>query len=181
MSRIGKLPVEVPAGVTVTVAADNVITVKGAKGTLTRKFEGPFTFEQNGNVYHVICPENPTKKVHALHGLNRVLLHNMVVGVSKGFEKSLIVEGVGYKAIAKGNKVGFNVGYSHEVEMEAPAGIKIDVIAANEVKVSGIDKELVGQVAANIRSIKVPDPYHIYGIRYKDEVIVKKEGKAAGK
>lgn len=181
MSRIGKLPVVIPAGVTVTFAEGNTVTVKGPKGTLTRTFVGPFTFENENNHIVVVCPENPTKKVHALHGLTRVLLNNMVIGVSKGYEKSLLVEGVGYKAVAKGNKVGFSVGYSHEVEVTPPEGIKIDVISAGEVKVSGIDKELVGQVAADIRAIKVPDPYHIYGIRYKDEVIVKKEGKAAGK
>jgi len=181
MSRIGKLHIEVPAGVTVTVADNNVITVKGPLGTLTKQFKGDFEFKQEGNIINVVCGEYTDKAMHAMHGLNRVLLNNMIIGVSKGFEKSLLVEGVGYKVVQQGEKVVLTVGYSHDVPVVPPQGIKLQAVAINEVKVSGIDKELVGQIAANIRSIKVPDPYHIYGVRYKDEVIVKKEGKAAGK
>ena len=181
MSRIVRLPIEIPAGVTVTLAANNVVTVKGPLGTLTRTLHPTMKIEIEGN--HVIVSRpNDTKESKALHGLTRVLINNMVVGVTKGFSKTLVVNGVGYRISVEGKKVVFNVGFSHNVPVEIPAGITAKVSENSlELTVSGIDKELVGQFAANLRDIKRPDPYHIYGIRYKDEVIVKKVGKTAGK
>jgi len=181
MSRIGRLPIEIPAGVTVTLADNNVVTVKGPLGTLTRTLHPVMTIAIEGN--HVIVSRpNDTKENKALHGLTRVLINNMVIGVTKGFSKTLVVNGVGYKIAVEGKKVVFNVGFSHNVPVEIPAGLTAKVSEnALELTVSGIDKELVGQFAANLRDIKRPDPYHIYGIRYKDEVIVKKVGKTAGK
>lgn len=196
MSRIGKLPVEIPSGVTVTI--DNTtVTVKGPLGSLTRTFDGTMIIEQQENKVHVSCANN-LKKTQALHGLTRALLKNMVDGVSKGFEKILIVNGVGYKVVAKApGQLEFSVGYSHTVPVTAPQGITLKVLTPEEmaakgiekeligkvtaVSVVGIDKELVGHVAADIKRIRIPDPYHHYGIRYKDEVLVKKEGKVAGK
>jgi len=180
MSRIGKLPITIPQGVTVTVADGNNLTVKGALGTLSRKLNDKMQIIIQGNTITVERPDD-NKKNKALHGLTRVLINNMVVGVDKGYEKALIVNGVGYKVTESAGKVVFNVGYSHPVNIVPPEGVKITIVSPTEVVVKGIDKEKVGQCAANIRAIKVPDPYHIYGIRYKDEVIVKKEGKAAGK
>lgn len=180
MSRIGKLPITIPAGVTIDLKPDNYIIVKGALGTLERKLDGNMNIEINDNVITVTRP-NDLKKNRALHGLTRVLINNMVVGVTKGYEKSLIVNGVGYKVTENAGKIVFNVGYSHPVEVVPPEGVKITIVTPTEVSVKGINKEKVGQCAADIRAIKVPDPYHLYGIRYKDEVIVKKEGKAAGK
>ncbi|MBP5404641.1 MAG: 50S ribosomal protein L6 [Clostridia bacterium] len=179
MSRIGRLPIEIPAGVTVTLA-DNVVTVKGPLGTLTRALHPAMKIAIEGN-HVVVSRPNDTKENKALHGLTRVLINNMVLGVTKGFEKTLVVNGVGYKVAVEGTKVVFNVGFSHPVPVEIPQGIKAKAENGLELTVSGIDKELVGQFAANLRDIKRPDPYHIYGIRYKDEVIVKKVGKTAGK
>ena len=180
MSRIGRLPIVIPQGVTVTLAEGNVVTVKGALGTLTRTFAPTMGIEvKDGHVY--VTRQDELKKNKALHGLTRVLINNMIVGVSKGFEKVLVVNGVGYKVAASGaNQLTFNVGYSHPVIVDAPQGITLSA-NGNEVTVKGIDKELVGQTAANIKRIRIPDPYHLYGIRYKDEVLVKKEGKTAGK
>lgn len=180
MSRIGRLPVEIPAGVTVTVDSQTV-TVKGPLGTLTRTFADAMGIEVKDNHVYVTRPDD-TKKNKALHGLTRVLIKNMVEGVSKGFEKILVVNGVGYKVVEQApNQLVFTVGYSHTVTFDAPQGITLKALSANEVSVKGIDKELVGQTAANIKRIRIPDPYHLYGIRYKDEVLVKKEGKTAGK
>jgi len=180
MSRIGRLPVEIPAGVTVTLGENNSITVKGPLGTLTRQMHPTSIITIEGNHVHVARP-NEEKESKAIHGLTRVLIHNMVLGVTKGFSKTLVVNGVGYKVAVEGNKVVFNVGFSHSVPVEIPEGIKAKAENGLELTVTGIDKELVGQFAANLRDIKRPDPYHIYGIRYKDEVIVKKVGKTAGK
>ncbi len=180
MSRIGRLPIAVPAGVTISLSPDNSITVKGGLGTLSRKLDSNMIINVGAKEITVERP-NDIKKNKALHGLTRVLINNMVVGVSKGYEKALIVNGVGYKVTESAGKVIFNVGYSHPVEVVAPEGVKITLVSPTEVVVKGIDKEKVGQCAADIRAIRVPDPYHIYGIRYKDEVIIKKEGKAAGK
>ena len=181
MSRIGRQPVEIPAGVTVSVAEGNVVTVKGPLGTLTRTFAPTMTIKIEGNVLHV-TRANDTKAVAALHGLTRVLSHNMILGVSKGFEKVLVVNGVGYKVVQTNpTTVTFTVGYSHPVDVVAPKGIELKALSATEVSVKGIDKELVGQTAANIKRIKIPDAFHLYGIRYKDEVLVKKEVKKAGK
>ncbi|MBQ4443320.1 MAG: 50S ribosomal protein L6 [Clostridia bacterium] len=180
MSRIGRLPIVIPAGVTVTLGDNNTVTVKGSLGTLTRSFAPTMGIEVKDNHVYV-TRQDDQKKNKALHGLTRVLINNMVVGVSKGYEKVLVVNGVGYKVTATGaNQLTFNVGYSHPVVVTAPQGITLTCNGA-EVSVKGIDKELVGQTAANIKRIRIPDPYHLYGIRYKDEVLVKKEGKTAGK
>jgi large subunit ribosomal protein L6 len=180
MSRIGRLPVEIPAGVTVTL--DNqTVTVKGPLGTLTKTFADTMGIEVKDNHVYV-TRANDEKKNKALHGLTRVLIKNMIEGVSKGFEKILVVNGVGYKVVEQApNQLVFTVGYSHTVTVDAPQGITLKALNANECSVKGIDKELVGQTAANIKRIRIPDPYHLYGIRYKDEVLVKKEGKTNGK
>lgn len=180
MSRIGRLPIAIPSGVTVTIEGKTV-TVKGALGTLTRTFASTMGIAIDAD-HVVVTRANDEKKNKALHGLTRVLIANMIEGVSKGYEKIMVVNGVGFKVVELApGKVQFNVGYSHPVEVVAPAGITLKVLSATEVSVKGIDKELVGQVSANIKRIRIPDPYHLYGIRYKDEVLVKKEGKTAGK
>lgn len=180
MSRIGRLPITIPAGVTVTLD-NHTVTVKGALGTLTKTFDARIGIEVKDGHIHVTRP-NDTKTVKALHGLTRVLLNNMVIGVTKGFTKELVVNGVSYKVVQNGaNGVTLSVGYSNDKVFKAPEGVTIQVTSPTEMTVKGIDKELVGQVAADIKAIRVPDPYHLYGIRYKDEVLVKKEGKTAGK
>ncbi|MBO5285664.1 MAG: 50S ribosomal protein L6 [Clostridia bacterium] len=180
MSRIGKLPVAIPAGV--TVALDNgIITVKGPKGTLTQDYDAAnITITIEGAVA-TLTRANDNKDVRAKHGLYRALLHNMVVGVTEGFSKKLVLAGVGYKAAKSGNKVTLNVGYSHPVDIFETSDIKLEVASQTEVVVSGIDKTKVGQYAATVRSIRKPEPYHGYGIHYSDEVIERKEGKTAGK
>ena len=180
MSRIGRLPVVIPAGVEVSVSPENIVTVKGAKGTLTLKVNSIITVKVEGAQVHVTRP-NDEKSVKAMHGLYRKLIANMVEGVSKGFEKALVLNGVGYKAVKQGKKLVLSVGYSHPVEIEEIPGITYECPSITEVVVKGIDKELVGQMAANIRKVRNPDPYHVYGIRYKDEVIVRKEGKTGKK
>ena len=179
MSRIGKLPVVLPAGVTVSFDG-KTLTVKGAKGTLTQEINGEIDVKVEGNEALVVKKQD-VKELEAKHGLYRALLHNMVVGVTQGYTKSLKVNGVGWKVAKQGSKVVLNVGYSHPVEVAEVAGVKLECPNANEIVVSGIDKTLVGQVAANIRSIRVPEPYHGYGIAYSDEVIERKEGKTGGK
>ena len=179
MSRIGKLPVSLPAGVTVSFDG-NTVTVKGAKGTLSQKIEGDIDIKVEGNEALVV-KKRDVKELEAMHGLYRALLNNMVVGVTEGYKKTLKVNGVGWKVAKQGNKVVLNVGYSHPVEFAEPAGIKLECPAANEIVVSGIDKALVGQTAADIRRIRQPEPYHGYGIAYSDEVIERKEGKTGGK
>ena len=180
MSRIGKKPIVIPAGVTVT--NDNgVITVKGPKGTLVRTMDTKIGCEINGAEVVLTCPEKADNKLHAKHGLYRALIANMVKGVSEGFARSLIVNGVGYKVAVQGNKLVLNIGYSHPIEVIAPDGIKFETPTATEIVVSGYDKELVGQTAANIRAKRPVEPYHAYGIRYKEEVVILKEGKKSGK
>lgn len=179
MSRIGKLPVNVPAGVSIALN-DGVLTVKGAKGTLTQVISGAIDVQVEGNVATVVKTVD-SKDLEAKHGLYRALLHNMVVGVTEGYKKTLKVNGVGWKVAKQGNKVVMNVGFSHPVEVVETEGIKLECPTQNEIVVSGIDKEKVGQVAANIRKIRVPEPYHGYGIAYSDEVIERKEGKTGGK
>lgn len=180
MSRIGRMPIELPSGVEVKVEKDNVVTVKGPKGTLTNKLHQDMVIQQEGNVVTVNRPSEG--KMHkALHGLTRTLLNNMVEGVSKGFSKELEINGVGYRAQKQGKKLVMNLGYSHPVEMEEPAGITIEVPAPNKIVVNGIDKQAVGQLAAVIREKRPPEPYKGKGIKYADEHIRRKEGKTGGK
>lgn len=180
MSRIGRMPIQLPAGVEVKVSADNVVTVKGPKGELSREVAPVITVKVENN--QVICTRaNDEAEVKAKHGLYRKLIANMVEGVTKGYEKTLVVNGVGYKTSKQGDKVILEVGYSHNVPLEPVPGITYECPSPTEVTVKGIDKELVGQVAANIRAIRKTEPYHAYGISYKGEVIVRKEGKKGGK
>ncbi|MFI3167251.1 MAG: 50S ribosomal protein L6 [Bacillota bacterium] len=180
MSRVGNKEIIIPAGVEVKVEG-SLITVKGAKGTLTQLIDDArITVEIKGVTLKVKRAEE-TGVVKAKHGLYRALIANMITGVSNGYVKSLLVNGVGYKTAVAGNKLTLNIGFSHPVVVEAPEGIKIEVPANNEIAISGIDKAAVGQFAASIRAIKKPEPYHGYGIQYKDEVVERKEGKAAGK
>lgn len=180
MSRIGNAPIVLPQGVELTVN-NQVVTVKGPLGQLTQKIDSNMiTVELEGNTVHVKRSAE-TKEVKAKHGLYRALIFNMVEGVTKGFKKSLVINGVGYKAAVNGSKLTLNVGLSHAVEVEAVEGIKLEIPKTNQIDVSGISKELVGQFASNIRDIKPVEPYHAYGIRYLDEVVVRKVGKTAKK
>ncbi len=179
MSRIGKMPIALPTGVTVEFK-DGVVTVKGPKGTLSREVVGNIGIETEGTNLVLKALDN-TADTNAKHGLYRALLNGMVTGVTSGFVKSLEVKGVGWKAAVQGNKLVLNVGFSHPVEVIAPEGIKFECPTLTEVNVSGISKELVGQTAANIRKIRLPEPYHGYGIRYKGEHVEHKEGKTSGK
>ena len=179
MSRIGKQSIALPAGVTVAFEG-GVVTVKGGKGELKRKITGAINVTCEDGHVHVVAMDDQ-KQTNALHGLYRALLHNMVVGVSQGYTKALKVNGVGWKVAKQGNKLVLNVGFSHPVEVVEPAAVKLECPGPNEIIVSGIDKTLVGQTAADIRTIRVPEPYHGYGIAYKDEVIERKEGKTGGK
>ena len=180
MSRIGKMAITVPAGVEVTIAEGNVVTVKGPKGTLNSTFHHAMIIKQEGNVITVSRPDESHEN-KSLHGLTRTLLNNMVVGVDKGFSKELEVNGVGYRASKEGNKLVLNIGYSHPVNMEEPEGVTVEVPSPNKVIVTGTDKQKVGQFAANIRSKRPPEPYKGKGIKYATEVIRRKEGKAGGK
>ena len=176
MSRIGRHPVAIPAGVTVEIAEKNVVTVKGPKGTLVRELPVEMEIKKEGEEVIVTRP-NDLKKMKSLHGLTRTLINNMVVGVTQGYEKKLEVNGVGYRAAISGNKLTLSLGYSHPVIFEAPAGISFDVPNANTIIVRGVDKELVGQTAANIRTKRPPEVYRGKGIKYAEEVIRRKEGK----
>lgn len=178
MSRIGKKPLEVPAGVTVTIADDNTVTVKGPKGELTRTFNSDIKITIEENVLTVSRPSD-VKEHRALHGTTRSLLGNMVEGVSKGFERGLELIGVGYRASKSGNKLVLNVGYSHPVEITPESGIEIEVPSQTKVVVKGTDKERVGAIAANIRDVRPPEPYKGKGIRYEGEFVRRKEGKTA--
>ena len=177
MSRIGKLPIVIPAGVTVTVGDDNTVTVKGPKGELTRKFDKDMKIEVENNEVVITRPSDD-KEHRAHHGLTRALLANMVNGVNAEFAKELDIVGVGYRAQLQGKKLVLNVGYSHPVEMDAPAGITFEVPTPNKIVVKGIDRQLVGQVAANIRKVRAPEPYKGKGIKYANEYIRRKEGKS---
>ncbi|MEG1500189.1 MAG: 50S ribosomal protein L6 [Clostridia bacterium] len=180
MSRIGRSPIAVPAGVSVVVDANNLVSVSGAMGKLSQQVDKCITVSVADNVI-TLSRINDNNDVKAKHGLYRALVNNMVEGVSKGFSKSLVVKGVGYKLAKNGNKLTMNIGFSHPVVIEEAEGIKIEIPSPTDIKVSGIDKHLVGQVAAKIRDIKPIEPYHGYGIRYSDEVVVLKQGKSAGK
>ena len=180
MSRIGRLPVAIPAGVEVTVADGNVVTVKGPKGTLERALPTELEIKvEDGHV--VVTRPNDLKRIKALHGLTRSLIHNMVVGVSEGYKKELEVNGVGYRAAKQGKKLVLNLGYSQPVEMEDPEGLEVVVDGQNKIIVKGIDKEKVGQYAAEIREKRAPEPYKGKGIKYVDEVIRRKVGKTGKK
>ena len=181
MSRIGRLPITVPAGVTVTVDSDNLVTVKGPKGTLSQQVNSAITVKQEGNV---LTLERPTdSKPHkAMHGLYRALVHNMVVGVTDGFSKTLELVGTGYRAAAEGGKkLTINIGFSHPVIMDAPKNVTFETPNANTIVVKGISKQVVGNLAADIRAIRKPEPYLGKGIKYADEHIRRKEGKTGKK
>ena len=179
MSRIGRMPVVIPAGVTVDIAEGNKVTVKGAKGTLVRELPVEMEIKiEDGHV--VVTRPNDLKKMKSLHGLTRTLIHNMVVGVSEGYTKELEVNGVGYKAAKQGKKLTLSLGYSHPVEMEDPEGLESEV-QDNKIIIKGIDKEKVGQYAAEIRDKRRPEPYKGKGIKYADEVIRRKVGKTGKK
>jgi large subunit ribosomal protein L6 len=178
MSRVGRAPIPLPDGVEVAIEGRHV-TVKGPKGTLERDIPEPITIRREDATLLVERP-NDERRNRALHGLTRSLVHNMVVGVTDGFRKDLDIVGVGYRATAKGpDKLELALGFSHPVEVQAPAGITFEVVTPTHVAVVGIDKEAVGQVAANIRAIRKPEPYKGKGVRYRDERIIRKAGKAA--
>ena len=180
MSRIGRMPITVPAGVEVTIAENNVVTVKGPKGTLTQALRPEMILEQDGNTIHVKRPSDD--KLHcALHGMTRALLHNMVVGVSEGFKKELEINGVGYRAAKEGQNLVMHLGFSHTVTMSENADIQIDVPNPNQIIIKGIDKEKVGQFAAEVRAKRPPEPYKGKGIKYDYEHIRRKEGKTGAK
>lgn len=179
MSRIGKQPIVIPAGVTVTVE-NNVVAVKGPKGELTRQINKDMIIEQEAG--HVLVSRPSDDKMHrSLHGLSRTLIANMVTGVTIGFTKTLEIVGVGYRAAKAGNNVNMTLGFSHPVVIEPPAGITLDVPAPNRIVISGINKESVGAIAANIRSLREPEPYKGKGIKYEGEHVRRKVGKAGGK
>ena len=180
MSRIGKQPIAIPAGVEVTIGANNEITVKGAKGTLVQTMSADMIIKKDGAEVVVERPSD-MKEHRALHGLTRTLIANMVTGVSEGFTKTLEINGVGYRAAKQGNKLVMNLGYSHQVEMEEPEGIKIDVPQPNQIIITGYDKQKVGQLAAQVREKRPPEPYKGKGIKYVEEVIRRKEGKTGAK
>lgn len=180
MSRIGKKPITIPAGVTVSVDDKNVVLVEGPKGKLSQQVnkvikvvvkDGVITFDK----------ANDSTQANSMHGLYRTLVDNMIIGVTQGFSKNLTINGVGYKAVQKGENLELSLGLSHTVEVKPMENIKLSCPSPLEIKVEGISKEAVGQMAANIRAIRPVEPYHAYGIRYSDEVVIKKEGKKAGK
>ena len=180
MSRIGRMPIAIPAGVTVDVAENNKVTVKGPKGTLTRDMVPEMEIKVDGAVVTVNRP-NDLKRMKSLHGLTRTLLNNMIVGVTDGYEKVLEVNGVGYRAQKQGKKLILSLGYSHPVEMEDPEGLETVLDGQNKITVKGIDKEKVGQYAAEIRDKRRPEPYKGKGIKYADEHIRRKVGKTGKK
>lgn len=180
MSRIGKLPIAVPAGVTVTIADDNTVTVKGPKGELSQKVNKDMTVRMEDG--HILVERPSDAKQHrAMHGLYRSLIHNMVEGVTNGFSKTLELVGVGYRASAENNTLTINIGYSHPVIMKAPDHVTYETPNANTIVVKGIDKQQVGALAADIRDVRKPEPYHGKGIRYQGEYVPHKEGKAGKK
>ena len=176
MSRVGRLPIAIPAGVTVTVTPDNVVTVKGPMGELVEAMHKDINIAVENNEV-VVTRHSDIKEHRALHGLTRALINNMVEGVTKGFQKTLILNGVGYRAQKQGKKLVLNIGYSHPVEIEAVEGVEFETPEATKVVVKGINKQKVGEAAAKIRSWRKPEPYKGKGIRYENEVIRRKEGK----
>ncbi|MBE6065071.1 50S ribosomal protein L6 [Clostridium cochlearium] len=180
MSRIGRLPIAIPNGVTVTVSPENVVTVKGPKGEITKTMHPNIDIAVEENSV-IVTRKNDEKQNRSLHGLTRSLVNNMVVGVTEGYEKKLELVGVGYRAQLQGKKLVLNLGFSHPVEIEAKEGIEFQLDGANKITVKGIDKELVGAVAADIRSWRKPEPYKGKGIKYENEAIRRKEGKTGKK
>ena len=180
MSRIGRAPIAVPAGVEVKIEAENVVTVKGPKGSLTQKFHPNMKIEQEGAEIKVSRP-NDAKENRSLHGLTRTLIHNMITGVTEGYKKELDVNGVGYRVAKEGNKLVMNLGFSHQVTVEEIPGISIEVPGPNKIIIHGCDKQQVGQFAAEVREKRPPEPYKGKGIKYTTEVIRRKEGKTGGK
>lgn len=180
MSRIGKMPIKIENGVKVEVNADNLVTVTGPLGTLSQIVDKNIKVTVENNEV-VLTRNSDANEIKSKHGLYRALINNMVKGVSTGFKKVLVVNGVGYKAQKQGNKLVLNIGFSIPYEVVEEEGIKFNVLDNNKIEVSGINKELVGQVASKIRDLKPVEPYHAYGIRYEDEVVIRKEGKKAGK
>ena len=180
MSRIGRKPIAIPAGVEVTVDAANLVTVKGPKGTLSQKIRPIISVEINGNEINVTRP-NDEKEARSLHGLSRTLINNMVIGVTEGYKKELEVNGVGYRVQKQGDTLVMNLGYSHQVFVKEIPGITIEAPGPNQIIISGADKQLVGQFAAEVREKRPPEPYKGKGIKYVDEVIIRKEGKTGGK
>ena len=178
MSRIGKLPITIPGGVTITVGDGNTVTVKGPKGELSEKISPEMELKEENGVLTVSRPSDG-KAHRALHGLSRSLINNMVIGVTNGFTKNLEVVGVGYRAQLQGKKLVLNVGYSHPVEFEPPQGIEYEVPSPNKIVVKGVSKQQVGQIAADIRAVRKPEPYKGKGIRYEGEFVCHKEGKTA--
>ena len=180
MSRIGRMPIAIPAGVTVTIAENNKVTVKGPKGTLERVLPAEMSIkEEDGEI--IVTRPSDLKKMKSLHGLTRTLINNMIVGVTAGYEKKLEINGVGYRAQKQGKKLVLSLGYSHPVEMEDPEGLESTMEGQNVIIVKGIDKEKVGQYAAEIRDKRRPEPYKGKGIKYADEVIRRKVGKTGKK
>lgn len=179
MSRIGRMPIAVPAGVTVDIAENNHVTVKGPKGTLERTLPTEMDIKLEGSEITVTRP-NDLKRMKSLHGLTRTLINNMIVGVTEGYTKVLEINGVGYRASKSGNKLTLNLGYSHPVEMTDPEGLE-SAVEGNKITIKGIDKEKVGQYAAEIRDKRRPEPYKGKGIKYADEIIRRKVGKTGKK
>ena len=180
MSRIGRAPIAIPAGVEIKVEDNNVVTVKGPKGTLTQQFNPNMAIAMEEGALHVTRP-NDAKENRALHGLTRTLIHNMVVGVTEGYKKELEVNGVGYRVAKEGKNLVMNLGFSHQVIVSEIEGITIDVPAPNKIVINGCDKQAVGQFAAEVREKRPPEPYKGKGIKYADEVIRRKVGKTGAK
>ena len=180
MSRIGRKPITVPAGVTVTLGDANVVTVKGPLGTLTQQFNANMQLSLDAGVLTVARPDDEPEN-RAAHGLTRTLLENMIIGVSTGYSKTLQIVGVGYRCALQGKNLLLNLGYSHPITVDAPEGITFEVPDTNTIIVKGYDKQVVGQIAAVIRSKRKPEPYHGKGVKYSDEVVRRKAGKAGGK
>ena len=178
MSRVGKMPINIPNGVKVEIA-EGKVTATGPLGTLNLNYDKRITIKEENNQI-LVSRSSDEKLDRSMHGLYRALINNMVIGVSQGYKKTLVIAGVGYKATVNGDKLTLSLGYSHPCEVVAPEGIKFETKDANTIVVSGINKELVGEVAAKIRGLRPVEPYHLYGVHYSDERLVKKEGKKAG-